>query len=89
MVQIKLHPAVVISRIESPRSSADEPESASLTNPTGADIEVESYLPLSELEFPEHMLSFGLSMKILPRPVGWPRRPEGGFQNDAQGFNDE
>ena len=89
MVQIKLHPAVVISRIESQRSSADEPESASLTNPTGADIEVESYLPLSELEFPEHMLSFGLSMKILPRPVGWPRRPLGGFKNDTQGFSEE
>ena len=88
MAQIKLHPAIVISRVESSSSLANE--SATLSNPSGQAIEVESYLPLSELELSEEVTSLpGLHINLLPLPIGWPKRPQGGFVTDSQGFSDE
>ena len=88
--QVKLHPDIVISCAESPLADGSVSKSTTLSNPTGAVIEVESYLPLNELELLEQVTSLpGLHVKLLPLPVDWPRRPEGGFENDSQGFSAE
>ena len=90
IIQIKLHPAVVISSVES-MSLIDGPitRSTIYSNPSEADIEVEAYLPLSELELYMEIPSIkGLHVKVLPLPTSWPKRPEGGFENDLQGFDD-
>ena len=88
--QVKLHPAVVISCAEYLFPDGSVSKFASLTNPTGAAIEVESYLPLSELELLEQVTSLpGLHVKLLPLPADWPKRPQGGFLNDSQGFSEE
>lgn len=57
-----------------------------LMNTTGEVIDVEAYLPLSELDLP---LLRGARVRVLPQPAGWPRRPAGGFVNDSEGFGDK
>ena len=91
MIQLKLHPAVVISCTEStPLEDGTITKSTYYSNPSGAEIEVEAYLSLSEVELYVEIPSIqGLHVKVLPLPTGWPKRPDGGFENDSQGFGDE
>ena len=80
IAQAKLDPAFCVCWIE-PTSTSN----FRLMNTTGAAVEVEAYLPLSELCLP---LLPGVHVNILPRPAGWPRRPAGGFADDSEGFLD-
>ena len=53
MIQLKLHPAVVISCTESTPPRLEDgtiTKSTYYSNPSGAEIEVEAYLSLSEIE---------------------------------------
>ena len=90
MIQLKLHPAVVISCTETlPLEDGTITKSTYYSNPSGAEIEVKAYVPLSEVELYVEIPSVqGLHLKVLPLPTGWPKRPEGGFENDLQGFGD-
>ena len=81
VAQCKLHPAFSVQWIE-PASCG----TFMLMNTTGETVQVEAYMPSNELDL---TLLDGVRVKVLPRPVGWPRRPLGGFIDDSEGVSGE
>lgn len=66
------------------RQNGTGPPYHSVTNKS-THIIIECYLPAERLELP-FLPESGLYVLALPRPRGWPVRPEGGFTDNTQGF---
>lgn len=83
--QLKIDPNIHFSKRPAPPGGPDPIYFDAVRN-TSADTTVECYLPADRLvgvTFREP----GLYVKVLPRPRGWPVRPEGGFTDNTQGFD--
>ena len=80
--QLKVHPDIKFSRQRIP--DPDTPY-MNLINNTTMNATVECYLPIDRLDLSTFRHP-GLYVTVLPRPRGWPVRPEGGFTDNTQGF---